>query len=103
MPLPNLLWTYICDNPLKVAGGMWLGKNKKIKWKMKERSTKYPLRLLGAKLNQVMYQHNNNNKLFGSECSDWKQVSKTRKEFYNTDKNVPVEWDQDKFGNKLKC
>lgn len=102
MPLPNLLWTYICDNPLKVVGGMWLGKNKKIKWIMKERSTKYPLWLLGAKLNQVMYQHNNN-KLFGSECSDWKQVSKTRKEFYNTDKNVQVEWDQDKFGNKLKC
>lgn len=50
-----------------------------------------------------MYQHNNNKKLFGSEDSDWKQVSKTRKEFYNTDKNVQVERDQEKSAYKLKC
>lgn len=71
---------------------------------MKERSTKYPLWLLEAKLNQVMYHHCKKKfKLFGLEGSDWKQVSKTRKEFYNTDKNVQLGYDQDKFANKLKC
>lgn len=73
---------------------------------MKERSTKYPLWLLEAKLNQVIYQDWKKNlkiQLFGSDSSDWKQVSKPRKEFYNTDKNIQLGWDQDKFGNKLKC
>lgn len=44
-----------------------------------------------------------NIKVFGSEGSDWKQVSKTRKEFYNTDKNVQLGWYQEKNANKLKC
>lgn len=42
-------------------------------------------------------------KSLGLEGSHRKQVSKTRKEFYNTDKNVQLGWDQDKFANKLKC
>lgn len=73
--------------------------------KDEKRSSKYPLWLLEAKLNQVIYQHweKKKFKLFGSEGSDWKQISKPRKEFYNTDKNIQLGWDKDKFGNKLKC
>lgn len=33
LSLPNLLWTYICDNSLKGVGGIQLRKNKKIKQK----------------------------------------------------------------------